>query len=103
MELRARPTSIHVRNDPTNGANIQDGPTSLDEHFVEMMHHPHGSKDIDIKHALRSGDVSVDRRHGVAWEQSRLDLTFPHILTIIEDSDITYATLVKSVPIYKHM
>lgn len=50
------------------------------------MHHPHGPEDIDVKHALYSGDVRVDSRHGVAWEQSRLEPSFGYILTWIGDS-----------------
>jgi hypothetical protein len=86
MGAKARLTSIHVWNDSTNGANVHNGPSSSDEHVVKMMHHPHGPKDIDVKHALHSGDVSVDSRHGVAWEQSGLDSTLPYVLTRIEDS-----------------
>lgn len=86
MDARARLTSIHVWNDSTNGANVHDGPCSSDEHIVKMMHHPHGPKDVDVKHALHRDDVGVDSRHGVAWKQSGLDLTFPGVLTRIEDS-----------------
>lgn len=76
MDARARITSIHVWNDSTNRTNIHDGPSSPDEHVVEMMHHPHGPEYIDVKHALHSRDVSVNGRHGVAWEQMILDSTF---------------------------
>jgi hypothetical protein len=62
-----KPTSVQERDDSTNGADVDNGALRMDEHVMKVMHHSHGSEQVDVKHALYRLDVRVDGWHGVGY------------------------------------
>ena len=58
----------NVGGNTTDGTNVDDEALRFDNGTVEMVHHPHGSEDVDREHLFHGGDVRVDGRHGVACD-----------------------------------
>ena len=63
----ARLTAVQKWYNPANRPDVGDDSLGLNDHAVKTSDHAHRTEQIDIKHALYSSNVGVDRRHGVSY------------------------------------
>ena len=63
----ARLTAVQKWYNPANRPDVGDDSLGFNDHAVKTSDHAHRTEQIDIKHALYSSNVGVDRRHGVSY------------------------------------
>lgn len=62
-----RLTSIHEWYEAADGTDIDDGALGSNNHLMEAAHHTHGTKHVNVKHALHRRYIRVDGRHGISY------------------------------------
>jgi hypothetical protein len=59
-------TSIEIRDETTDRADVDNSPLGPDQQIMEVAHHTHRAKDIDVEHFLNGNDIGIDGRHRVS-------------------------------------